>query len=405
MTELGQGGRIASALGSYARAGFADAARADRLAGELGAKGLALDPAAFAVAADPDGALLALVRIAEKPEAAVTLGVILADQRAADRLLAVLGGSIALGDHLVRHPEHLAVMVEPDVLPGVGPQGPDESAGEWPGEEAQMEPTPGQWAVRAELLRAVGADPAAAMPVAGSAALEPLRVAYRRHLLAIAAQDLASPTPVELFPQVGAALADLATAVLEAALAIARAQTKDHHQARLAIIAMGKCGGRELNYISDVDVVYVAEPASPDIPEADALAVAADLASALQRACIAPAKEPAIWQVDPNLRPEGKNGPLVRTLESHRAYYNKWAQTWEFQALLKARPAAGDQALGRAYYDMTRPWVWAAVGSENFVEDAQAMRRRVEEHVPAAEADRQIKLGRGGLRDVEFTVQ
>src|SRR5699024_10751159 len=102
---------------------------------------------------------------------------------------------------------------------------------------------------------------------------------------------------------------------------------------------------------------------------------------------------------------EGKNGPLVRTLDSHLAYYRRWAKTWEFQALLKARHVAGDAQLSQDYLDALQPMVWTAVEREHFVAASQAMRRRVEEHVPAAEADRQIKLGRGGLRDVEFTVQ
>ena len=115
--------------------------------------------------------------------------------------------------------------------------------------------------------------------------------------------------------------------------------------------------------------------------------------------------EARLEQLDADLRPEGKQGPLVRTLASHRAYYERWARTWEYQALLKARPVAGDRALGDAYVTAMNPMVWAAVRRENFVADSQAMRRRVEEYVPAAEADRQLKLGVGGLRDVEFTVQ
>lgn len=95
----------------------------------------------------------------------------------------------------------------------------------------------------------------------------------------------------------------------------------------------------------------------------------------------------------------------MRTLASHLAYYERWAKTWEFQALLKARLVAGDRDLGAAYHDAINLFVWSAVTRENFVEDSQAMRRRVEDHVPAAEADRQLKLGKGGLRDVEFTVQ
>ncbi len=95
----------------------------------------------------------------------------------------------------------------------------------------------------------------------------------------------------------------------------------------------------------------------------------------------------------------------MRTLASHVAYYERWAKTWEFQALLKARPVAGDMALGEAYVEALAPMVWSAAEREDFVADVQAMRRRVEEHVPAAQAERQLKLGKGGLRDVEFSVQ
>ena len=123
------------------------------------------------------------------------------------------------------------------------------------------------------------------------------------------------------------------------------------------------------------------------------------------RACATATGEGTLWPVDAALRPEGKNGPLVRTVESHRQYYERWAKTWEFQALLKARTVAGDQELGQAYLDAVRPMVWQAAGRPNFVEDVQAMRRRVEQHVPAGEAARQLKLGPGGLRDVEFSVQ
>jgi glutamate-ammonia-ligase adenylyltransferase len=109
--------------------------------------------------------------------------------------------------------------------------------------------------------------------------------------------------------------------------------------------------------------------------------------------------------VDANLRPEGKSGPLVRSLASHRGYYERWAKTWEFQALLKARPVAGDAALGAAYAELVGPLVWSASQRDGFVEEVQAMRRRVLEHIPASTAERQLKLGSGGLRDVEFAVQ
>ncbi|WP_188037550.1 bifunctional [glutamine synthetase] adenylyltransferase/[glutamine synthetase]-adenylyl-L-tyrosine phosphorylase, partial [Actinotalea sp. JY-7885] len=202
-----------------------------------------------------------------------------------------------------------------------------------------------------------------------------------------------------------AALADLAAAALEAALALARAAHPDEAATvRLAVIGMGKCGGRELNYVSDVDVIYVAEPVEGR-SEDEAMRAGAKLAASLARACDGTATEPPLWPVDAALRPEGKNGPLVRTVASHVSYYERWAKTWEFQALLKARVVAGDREVGRRYTEAIAPMVWSAVERENFVEDSQAMRRRVEQHVPAAEADRQLKLGVGGLRDVEFTVQ
>ncbi len=167
---------------------------------------------------------------------------------------------------------------------------------------------------------------------------------------------------------------------------------------------MGKCGGHELNYVSDVDVIFVGE-AVEGADEPRALRAATALASHLMRICSETTVEGSIWPVDANLRPEGRNGPLVRTLSSHLAYYQRWAKTWEFQALLKARPVAGDPGLGAEYVAALQPLVWQAADRENFVPDVQKMRRRVVENIPAAEVDRQLKLGPGGLRDVEFAVQ
>jgi glutamate-ammonia-ligase adenylyltransferase len=234
-----------------------------------------------------------------------------------------------------------------------------------------------------------------------------LAAAYRRRLLHLAARDLTGAATVD---EVGEELADLAAAVLEAALAVARSELPGGIQAaapcRLAVVAMGKCGGRELNYASDVDVIFVAEPVSHGTgDETAALATAGRLAAGLIGVCARSTPEGSIVPVDPNLRPEGRSGPLVRTLASHRAYYERWAKTWEFQALLKARPVAGDLALGQAYADTFGPLVWAAARREHFVEDVQAMRRRVEDSLPARRAGRELKLGPGGLRDIEFAVQ
>ncbi|EFK99371.1 glutamate-ammonia-ligase adenylyltransferase [Streptomyces sp. SPB78] len=183
------------------------------------------------------------------------------------------------------------------------------------------------------------------------------------------------------------------------------AAPEDAAACRLAVIAMGKCGGHELNYVSDVDVIYVSEPAHDGVDEGEAIRAATRLAAHLMRICSETTVEGTIWPVDANLRPEGRNGPLVRTLSSHLAYYHRWAKTWEFQALLKARPVAGDLALGQEYVEALAPLVWQASERENFVTDTQRMRRRVIDAIPAAEAERELKLGPGGLRDVEFAVQ
>lgn len=398
--------RPQSLTGALARAGFTDTSRSADLLNEpalaevLDSDGLTRLIAALGQVADPDRALLALVRLAETE---ADLRVLAGDGGASGaesaapgagaglgRLLALLGASSFWADYLVAHPDQVAaVLTGGAAMPG----------------SAEEDAAP----VRAELLRAVGADPAAEMPVAAVRAadggVDELRRAYRHLLLAIAAEDLSAQDPLALLPQVGGALANLAAAALEGALTLARAELSDHGAGvRLAVLGMGKTGGRELNYISDVDVVYVAEPV-PGTPEDEALPVAAKLAATLARMCSMPSREAPLWEVDAALRPEGKNGPLVRTLDSHRAYYRRWAKTWEFQALLKARHVAGDAQLSEDYLDALRPMVWTAVEREHFVEDSQAMRRRVEEHVPPAETDRQIKLGRGGLRDVEFTVQ
>ena len=363
--------------------GFADAARAERLLlNDLGttAAELRTDPmvAAIAAAADPDVALAGLARMfgaAAHPDA--LRAALRAEQDFRERLIAVLGVSAGLADHLARHP------VDAEILRGT-----------------VARPDPAE--LREDMLRAVGAKDLTDPVASGREPTAALAAAYRRRLLHLAARDLTGVATVDV---VGEELADIGAAVLEAALAVARSElAPGAAPCRLAVVAMGKCGGRELNYASDVDVIFVAEPVK-DEDETAALATASRLAAGLIGVCARSTPEGSIFPVDPNLRPEGRAGPLVRTLASHRAYYERWAKTWEFQALLKARPVAGDMALGEAYANTLGPLVWQAARREHFVEDVQAMRRRVEQSLPARQAGRELKLGPGGLRDIEFAVQ
>lgn len=318
-------------------------------------------------AADPDAALLALVRLSENPDAGWDQlnAALLTERPLRGRLFGVLGSSLALGDHLIAQPESWKLLRGNVTLPTHD---------------------------RLCDIFTECVDEALAAP--GSAMVR-LRTLYRDRLLVLAALDLAATVedePVVPFTVVAAHLSDLADAALAAALRVAENSVcGGKTPPRLAVIAMGKCGARELNYVSDVDVIFVGEQADP---------LTTRVAGEMMRLA-----SEAFFQVDAGLRPEGRSGELVRTVESHVAYYQRWAKTWEFQALLKARAAVGDAELGQRYLDALMPMVWVACEREDFVVEVQAMRRRVEKLVPADVRGREIKLGSGGLRDVEFAVQ
>jgi glutamate-ammonia-ligase adenylyltransferase len=344
---------------------------------------------ALSAAADPDNALALALRLLR--HAPVQTARYVPSRNDARRVLRVIGASEGAAEFFLRQPAELSALDSPvSVLPTA-----DE--------------------LRADLLQSVGA-------VDGVAAIEDdearvaLRVRYRRRLVQIASFDLEQDDPVSGFDAVAAALSDLAAAALEASLAVARRQTIGSGPGRFpeaevratpfAIIGMGKAGARELNYVSDVDVIYVTEGVeSAGLSAGRAVDIATRLAMLTQRGIHEPAIEPGLWEVDPNLRPEGKDGALVRTLDSHIAYYDRWAKGWEFQALLKARPLAGDADLGARYVAALAPRVWSSASRENFVESVQRMRERVTDNIPDDEVHYQLKLGPGGLRDVEFTVQ
>ncbi|WP_029746540.1 bifunctional [glutamine synthetase] adenylyltransferase/[glutamine synthetase]-adenylyl-L-tyrosine phosphorylase [Leucobacter chironomi] len=381
-------------LAEVARAGFRELSSSRD---ELQALAEALDVPvgellqAFARAADPDAALIRIRHLADAhPEHARALGAPLLH-----RLCLLVGASPALGDFFARRPERLAEIL-------------DSGGRVILADEA-----------RSALLAAV-ADDGGGRARSGEAGWNALRVRYRELLSELMLFDLrrsAAGDASDAFEEVALSLSALAGAAIEASLAVARATLvaggsgpqlppERVAAAQLAVVAMGKCGAEELNVVSDVDVVFVVASADEDVLDGDALIrVGTRLASETMRGIHDPSFEPPLWQLDANLRPEGRHGALVRTLGSMLSYYERWAKAWEFQALLKARPLAGDLDLGGEFVERTRDLVWASSSREDFVGSVQRMRQRVTEHIADDELEVQLKLGPGGLRDIEFSVQ
>ena len=359
--------RSPSSLSILARAGFADLDHAKRAIDALG-----VEAQDFHSAADPDLAAATMLALAERD--AKKFRVLFANTDCRQRLVQLAGVSRGLSEFLKRHPDQWDVVKKPlkNPLDQNGYHKLFHSATEG---------------------------------LSGNEAVTALRIGYRRELCRLAIWDATAPHPVEVVHTVADALANMAGAALDTALTLARNETGITAEVvPLAIIGMGKAGARELNYLSDVDVIYVTE--IPDGADPDSVLLGATtLARETARAIMEFGVEPGLWEVDANLRPEGKDGALVRTLESHVSYYQRWASDWEFQALIKARVFAGNQELGERYQRAIEPMVWAASQRPGFVEQVQRMRERVTNNIPPEDVDYQIKLGPGGLRDIEFTIQ
>ena len=330
---------------------------------------------------DPDSGLLAYRRISDA----------LADQRwylstlrdesaVAKRLMRVLGTSAYVPDLLIRAPEVIAAYAD-------GPTGP---------KLFDVDPD----GVARALLASAGRhrDPARAIAAA--------RTLRRRELARVASADLLGMLDV---PHVCSALSSVWVAVLQCALeAVIRDNTPDDESApaAIAVIGMGRLGGGELGYGSDADVMFVCDPAD-GADETHAVKWSTTIAEQLRTLLGAPSDDPPL-EVDANLRPEGRSGPLVRTLASYAAYYEQWAQPWEVQALLRAAPVAGDECLGVRFVEMADRIRYPDGGiSVAAVQEIRRVKARVDaERLPrGADPNTHTKLGRGGLADVEWTVQ
>ena len=302
---------------------------------------------ALAGAPDPEMARVALSRVGEDARVREALE----EPGATEAAVRLLGFSSAAADFLVAYPE------EAGLVSDLAPRSRD------------------------DLLVEARADVERLGPEAG------LRRFRRRGLLRVATRDLGGAPFEEVVEEV--------TAVAEACLALG---AEAAGAGLLAVIGMGKLGGEELNYASDVDVIFVHEDGPPE----EAARAAARLVAVLSE----PTRDGVALRVDAGLRPEGRAGPLSRSFASTVEYYARHAATWEKQALLKARPVAGDLELGTRLLAELAPVVYPDHLDPEAIEDVRAMKARIEEHVRArGKEETEVKRGRGGIRDVEFAVQ
>jgi glutamate-ammonia-ligase adenylyltransferase len=326
--------------------------------------------------ADPDMALSNLARWASLlTSAPVTFAALEEDPHLLDDLLCLFASSQYLSEILIREPTAYTLLLEPTET--------------WRNEDLSS---------RLAALVAPFTRP--------ESRLEALRRFRRRQFLRIGWRDLTGRTE---FTEIVAKISELADALIEQALLTVRASLADRYpdidsQVQFAVVALGKLGGQELNYSSDVDLLFLFDSPNPDDPAV--LRYSTRLAEALFAALNSTTAEGRLFQVDMRLRPEGRSGALVRSLASYREYYDRWMETWERQALIKARAVAGNAALGRRFMALAEERAYPSIHAATLFEDVRDMRSAIERRVEARDqGDTNVKEGRGTIREIEFTVQ
>jgi glutamate-ammonia-ligase adenylyltransferase len=317
-------------------------------------------------APDPDLGLLQLRRLTEGYTRSATLARRFRETPvAAQRLCHVLGASRVLGLALHRNPDYVDTLADDAAL--------------------------SKEATREELVEEALGTLNWREDDAGRRA--GLRRFKRRQELHIGVRNVLHFADVETTEQ---ELSDLADASIEAALRSLEPELP------FAVLGLGRLGGREMSFASDVDLLFVYDGTSAaDFDRAERVA------TKLVRVVGESTAEGLAFRVDTALRPEGKAGPLARSLDGYRVYYERWAQTWEFQALLRARFVAGDGELGARFLDLIEPFVFRDPFPDDAVREVRRMKARIErERIPHGEDPQfHLKLGRGSLSDIEFTVQ
>jgi [glutamine synthetase] adenylyltransferase / [glutamine synthetase]-adenylyl-L-tyrosine phosphorylase len=319
------------------------------------------------------------------------------------RILAtVLGGSQALSELLVAHPDWLPPLLEPDFL-------------KFPRREQGLRHEIGRWL--GPLLQRNEYE----------AAFAALRQFKQREMLRIAARDLGRLAGVL---EITREISQVADVCLDAVCRLCRQSLTQRlgrpyyldaagrwRESQFCVLGLGKLGGYELNYSSDVDVLFIyseegsvfKSPPRPDEQTGRGLSnhqFFTRLAEKWIAEIVQMTPDGSLFRIDARLRPEGKAGPLVRSLDSYENYYAQWGQTWERMMLIKARPVAGDTALGAEFVEMVQPFRYPRSLSRRTLHEVAAVKKRIEkEIVKAGELERNVKLGRGGIREIEFIVQ
>ena len=368
--------------------GLRDGAAADRhlqeLADDLSSR-LALGNLAdllldtISTTPDPDAALVGFCRYvtARTPKAAF-LSTVHADPRALDILAQILGTSPFLGEILIRNPGYL----------------------DWLRRELDA-PPPDRKAFEHDIERLFrdGHDP--------ERQIDGLKRLQRREMLRVAARDLFGMLDRETLTTTTAQLSDLADAIVDGALRIATAEQTQRGgplDGRMAVIGMGKLGGRDLNYSSDIDLIYVYD--APDEAVAALHPRYQKLGRRLTSLLSEHTGEGYLYRVDMRLRPLGQRGALVYSLQQAAQYYESLGETFERFALLKARPIAGDRELGARFVELVQPFVYRKYLDHAAIEELARYKARADRaHARHGDLDRNIKEGRGGIREIELFAQ
>jgi glutamate-ammonia-ligase adenylyltransferase len=337
--------------------------------------------------ADPDMALNNLERFLANPAGVAQLPALLEGRaRTLEVLLQLLSTSQFFSDLLIAHPDYLDMLRIP------------------------LRSSPS----RAEMLAQLQGEVDAAFE--DSAVLRAFRRFRQKQILRIGSNDIIRDRPLEEITRDISRVADTAlevalqTALRHISRRFGEPFTKAGQPARSAVLAFGKLGGKELNYSSDIDLMFLYDEEGATrgkrlsgIGNDDFFA---RVLSEIVRLLSAHTPEGQAYRVDLRLRPEGHRGPLARSLASTLAYYDTLGRTWERQALIKLRPVAGDLKLGEEFLKAVEPFVYRKYLTFSEINEIKALKRRIEQNTRKAGADEtEVKTGRGGIRDIEFTIQ